>query len=96
MELLTTQTSRFRRDSVLLAVTSIADPNLVALLATLRRRRISSEVVYVDPGMSPDPLTVDFLADLRRERIAAYRLTRADHPSGLLHSAPVVAGPWVR
>jgi hypothetical protein len=93
---LTTQTSRFRRDSVLLVTTSEIDPNLVALLATLRRRRISSEVIYVDPDMGPDQMTMDFLGDLRRERIAGYRMTRADHPSGLLQTAPVLTGLWAR
>jgi uncharacterized protein (DUF58 family) len=96
VELLTTQTSRFRRDSVLLVTTSEIDPNLVALLATLRRRRISSEVIYVDPDMGPEQMTIDFLGDLRRERIAGYRMTRADHPSGLLQTAPVLTGLWAR
>lgn len=92
VEMLTTQTTRFRRDNVLLVVTSGLDSNLVSLLATLRRRRILAEVIFVDPVMSPSPHTVGFMADLRRERIAGYRMTRADHPAGLLHATPTFAG----
>ena len=96
VELLTTLNSRFRRDNVLVAVTSQVNPDLVALLATLRRRRISAEVVYVDAYVRPEPDTINFLADLQRERIAGYRMTRADHPAGVLQSSATLGGTWTR
>jgi len=96
VELLTSLTGRFRKDSILLAVTSIADPNLIALLATMRRRRISSEVHYVDPHMSLDPATSAFFEDLHREHVVGYRMSRADHPTSALQVANGFAGAWVR
>jgi uncharacterized protein (DUF58 family) len=96
VELVTSLSGRFRRDSVLLAVTSHADPNLVGVLATMRRRRISSEVHFVDSNMSPDPQSAAFLEDLHREHVPGYRLTRADHPTSALHIAASLAGAGVR
>jgi uncharacterized protein (DUF58 family) len=94
-ELLTGLTARFRRDSVLVAVTSAIDPNLIAFLATVRQRRISSEVIFVDGHMHPSPETIALIEDLQRERIAGYRMTRADHPAGMLQVAPSALGAWV-
>ncbi|HET7056899.1 MAG TPA: DUF58 domain-containing protein [Thermomicrobiales bacterium] len=94
-ELLTGLTARFRRDSVLVAVTSDIDPNLIALLATVRQRRISSEVIFVDGHMHPSAETIARIEELQRERIAGYRMTRADHPAGMLQVVPGTAGAWV-
>jgi uncharacterized protein (DUF58 family) len=94
-ELVTGLTARFRRDSVLVAVTSDIDPNLIALLATVRQRRISSEVIFVDGHSHPSPETIARIEELQRERIAGYRMTRADHPTGMLHVASGSAGAWV-
>jgi uncharacterized protein (DUF58 family) len=94
-ELVTGLTARFRRDSVLVAVTSDIDPNLIALLATVRQRRISSEVIFVDGHSHPSPETIARIEELQRERIAGYRMTRADHPAGMLHVAVGSAGAWV-
>jgi uncharacterized protein (DUF58 family) len=94
-ELLTGLTARFRRDSVLVTVTSDIDPNLIALLATVRQRRISSEVIFVDGHMHPSAETIARIEELQRERIAGYRMTRADHPAGMLQVVPGTAGAWV-
>jgi uncharacterized protein (DUF58 family) len=90
-ELLTSISSRFRQDSVLLVVTSEARSDLVAFLATMRRRRISSELVLIDSDMIPQDRTLGFLADLHRERIKGYRATRADHPAMVLHAPTALA-----
>jgi uncharacterized protein (DUF58 family) len=96
VELLTSLTGRFRKDSVLLTVTSFADPNLVAFLASMRRRRISSEVHFVDAHMNPDVATTNFLEDLHREHVVGYRMCRLDHPTSALQLADRYAGAWVR
>jgi uncharacterized protein (DUF58 family) len=96
VELLTSLTGRFRKDSVLLTVTSFADPNLVALLATMRRRRISSEVHFVDAHMNPDVTITNFLEDLHREHVVGYRMSRDDHPTSALQISNGFAGAWVR
>ena len=85
-ELLTSITARFHRDNVLLTVTSETSPHLIAFLASMRRRRISSELMLVDADVIPNERTLGFLADLNRERIMGYRATRADHPSVALHA----------
>lgn len=92
VELLTAQASRFRRDNVLLIATSIADLDLITWLASLRNRRILSEVMYVDSEMYPDSGTVEFMTGLRRERIAGYRMTRADHPVQQLQESAELLG----
>jgi hypothetical protein len=94
-ELLTGLTARFRRDSVLVAVTSDIDPDLIAFLATVRQRRISSEVIFVDGYMHPTPETIARIEELQRERITGYRMTRADHPAGMLQVVPGTVGAWV-
>jgi uncharacterized protein (DUF58 family) len=87
VELLTTMHVRFHRDNVVLVVTSRADLDLVGVLASMRQRRILSEVVYVDRVAAASDDSLRFLADLRQERIAAYRSTRAHHPAVALHDA---------
>jgi uncharacterized protein (DUF58 family) len=95
-ELLTQMSPRFRRDNVVLIVTSRIDFELVGIAATMRLRRVLPEVVFVDPEPVPSDEALRFLADFQRERISSYRLTRDGHPAVALHQPTGIPANGVR
>ncbi len=82
-ELLTVVSPRIRPNSTVIALTSTLDSSVIATLASLRGRRISSELIHVHSGSDLETAGAD--ADrLMSGRIVLRELTRFDHPSSAL------------
>ena len=80
-ELLSSLAPRFRRDQAVLIVTSAADQRLVPILASMRQRRISPEVMLVRDTGSAEAASSSFSEGLYRERVPNYLMRPGEHPS---------------
>ncbi|MDQ2681887.1 MAG: hypothetical protein M3Y37_00025, partial [Chloroflexota bacterium] len=82
-ELLMVVSNRIRPNSTVIALTSEVDSSIVATLASLRGRRISSELIHVHTGrdLGAGGAEVDGLVT---GQIVLRELTRFDHPSIVL------------
>ncbi len=85
-ELITVASPRFRPNTALLVITSAHDPHLAGVLASLRRRRISSEVFLVESGMDEIDSDSGMSERLMASQIPVQELSRFDHPSAVLRS----------
>jgi uncharacterized protein (DUF58 family) len=83
-ELLTSLAPRFRRDQALLIVTSTVDEGMVPILAAMRQRRISPEVMLVRDTGPADTAVSSLSERLYRERIPNYQMRPGQHPSVIL------------
>lgn len=94
-ELLTVVSPRFRPNSALLVITSQHDVNVAGVLASLRKRRISSELFVVQSSVLDSSSVQPFASQLQSAGIGMHELTRGDHPSSMLHGGGVVR-PYAR
>jgi hypothetical protein len=83
-ELLTSLAPRFRRDQALLAITSTPDLQIVPILATMRQRRISPELMLVGDTEYATDARSSLVEGLNRERIPIYLMRPGEHPSSTL------------
>ena len=83
-ELLARMMPRFRRDHAVLVVSSEVDESVVPILATMRQRRISPEVMIVGDTECAPYAGSSLAAGLHRERIPTYPMRPGEHPSSAL------------